>query len=1315
MFIGRRLRTRGTHRVRSNPGTGVASTLAGLIFAALAAGGPAAAQPAPDPQVIAEHTAGLDLVGQSGGPIMAMATRGDFAYVAVGARVVVLDLAAWPDHRALGESPPLADLIVDVAERDGFVYVATDAGDLLALDVRDPARPRQVGEMRGPPEEEGAGPPAWPPVALDVEGHLAYLAFGDMLRVVDLEDPAAPRVVGELRVGVIIEGAVADADAAGRYVWLAAGEDGIRVVDVADPAAPRVVAAYDRWVANAIAVAGDHAYVAVEESVQATRPGNRSGGLLVLDARDPLSAEEAGMLWLPDVPTHVGVSGDLAFASIGGWPSGASTLAVIDVARPAEPRLVAARDADVGFALHVDGSRVFVLTRPDELAMVEIRPPAAPARLGVYTPWAGDGGNDRTAALQVAGRYAWVAAGPAGVRVLDVGDPARPREVGAYTPGWPAAALALAGDHVVVSAGGAGIRVLDGRDPRAPREVGRLVPPWRAGLIRAGGRYAYVGDDRGGLHVVDVGDPAAPREAGSVRLPLTALGVAVFGNHAFVATGRGGLRVVDVADPRAPREVGALTTAGGVNLDVQAVDVAGGFAFLAEGRRRLWAVDVSDPSRPRALDALAIEGAPSAYPLGVQVVDTTVLVAVANMGLQLVDARDPAALAPLGRLAMGDDYSRSLGLWATPGRAYLVTPDPIVRIVDWRKAAEPETLGVYDPVGGPFSGGGALAVSGDHAFATGWDGLRIFDVRDPSRPFPITDYAIADTTATSVAVVGDVAIVGTEERGLMFLDVRDPEAPVEIGRSGDMSVASLRVSGGRLFAAMRDRGLRVFHVGDPAAPRALGAFGDGEVAVESVDVAGDHAYVLGEDLDDGRIGLYVVDVRGSAKPTAVGVVDLDFADRYGATVAVAGDHAYVAHYGGPVHVVDIRDPAAPRLVKTPWRIWERVRAVPGHSRWLVSLDDFGAHVLDAGDPARPAELDAAPAEEAMDTALADGLLYVLDGDGGLTVHDLRDPAGPHPTGRFTSWIDGRRLAVAGGQAYVGSLLDGVRIIDVRAPDRPADIGRYLAPDVLDILIGRRVVQGVSDVAVDAGRAYVVRAGALDVVDVSDPGGPRLLGGFDLDAGSDVLVADAHAYIWDSARAQPPSLRILDVGDPAAIAEAGRINLPVERAAVDGGFAFLATDSPSARLQVVDVRDPRQPALLASADLPTGDVNALAVAAGRAYVVTNQSRLRVFDVAEPAAPRARGTFELNLSVLAAQGERLFAASRDWSEMRLLQARGDGTLGEVATRAHGSDWRPIALATDERGLLYVLTLYNGLWIYRVTHHAWLPVAWNGRGGS
>jgi hypothetical protein len=143
----------------------------------------------------------------------------------------------------LAAAEPYAYL-VGVAETDeGQNRLRSPAtAKLWVMDLSKPAAPREVSSLRLSKPASGA---AWD---VAVVGNYAYVAASPHgLQVVDVSNPAAPKLVGSCDTPALPE-AVA---AAGHHAFVTVGRHGLRIFDVSNPAAPKPVGSYDappaRW------------------------------------------------------------------------------------------------------------------------------------------------------------------------------------------------------------------------------------------------------------------------------------------------------------------------------------------------------------------------------------------------------------------------------------------------------------------------------------------------------------------------------------------------------------------------------------------------------------------------------------------------------------------------------------------------------------------------------------------------------------------------------------------------------------------------------------------------------------------------------------------------------------------------------------------------------------------------------------------------------------------------------------------------------------------------------------------------------------
>ncbi len=99
---------------------------------------PCALAQAPQPEV-------LELVGQIGGASHAVAVVGDYAYLGVGPRLVVLDITDKENPTFVGQSPLLPDIVRGIAVVGNYAFVADGLGGLQIINVSNRERPSLVG------------------------------------------------------------------------------------------------------------------------------------------------------------------------------------------------------------------------------------------------------------------------------------------------------------------------------------------------------------------------------------------------------------------------------------------------------------------------------------------------------------------------------------------------------------------------------------------------------------------------------------------------------------------------------------------------------------------------------------------------------------------------------------------------------------------------------------------------------------------------------------------------------------------------------------------------------------------------------------------------------------------------------------------------------------------------------------------------------------------------------------------------------------------------------------------------------------------
>ncbi len=165
------------------------------------------------------------------------------------------------------------------------------------------------------------------------------------------------------------------------------------------------------------------------------------------------------------------------------------------------------------------------------------------------------------------------------------------------------------------------------------------------------------------------------------------------------------------------------------------------------------------------------------------------------------------------------------------------------------------------------------------------------------------------------------------------------------------------------------------------------------------------------------------------------------------------------------------------------------------------------------------------------------------------------------------------------------------------------------------------------------RAYILNGSGMNIIDVTNPASPSLLGTF---ASSNVLngvyVSGNYAYL--ASANNTGELTIVNVSNPASPAQAGILNLGDTADAtsvfVSGSYAYIgkvfSSAGGSAEFYIVNVTNPASPTVAGSLDL-TATVNAVSVSGNYAYLATavTTAELTVVNVANKSTPTFAGTY------------------------------------------------------------------------------------------
>lgn len=294
----------------------------------------------------------------------------------------------------------------------------------------------------------------------------------------------------------------------------------------------------------------------------------------------------------------------------------------------------------------------------------------------------------------------------------------------------------------------------------------------------------------------------------------TAHDVTAVGNYAYLALGASGLAVVDVSDPANSVRVGSYTSGSGFAFGVA---VSGNYAYVAAGDAGLQIIDVSNPTNcvsVGGIDPPGFAGLPG-LALSVAVSGNFAYIADAGDsigylghelqgGLHMIDISNPTNCLLVGSCAT---FGAAIDVAVSGHHAY-VTGFAGLEVIDVSDPANCLRVG-----GLPDGGLSGVAVRGNYAYTTSGSQFLVVDVSDPTNCVVAGRYYFDPLgDVADVALWGKYAYVVYDRSGLLIFDVSNPPQFLLVGRYDNLpgeDASAVAVADGRVYLANYYTGLRV--------------------------------------------------------------------------------------------------------------------------------------------------------------------------------------------------------------------------------------------------------------------------------------------------------------------------------------------------------------------------------------------------------------------------------------------------------------------------------------------------------------------------
>lgn len=569
-----------------------------------------------------DHTSITD---QIGGTSNSLDIQNQFAYLATGARVTVMDISNPLQPQWIGQTSILPGTVDKVRVVGQFAYVTyfnKNGYELWIFNISNPANPIEMSHTGLP----------YIPISIDVNGEFAYVGLVNGMVVIQITNPAAPIVRGMYFTSNVSE-FMRSVSIGGNTAYLVS--DGkINIINISDPDHPSLQTTYS--LPNAISVAARTSRIYVLAGWK----------LHVFNSSNPLALVQIGVANLTQdnwgSPMHMRVNGSYIYAGCNAlhiidisnetapkeigylvewskeiaWRSNKLFLAhgfggmdVVDITNPTKPEIVHQYiHPGIPAALAINGANLLV-SDDRQLTIYDISEPGHPSEVGNYQT---SPGYYHITDIVLPDHYAYLSAQT--ILILDVSNIKQPIKVKEYyLDGYSPQALAFQGTYVY-SVSHEIFFVLDVTNPSDPVTVGRLnisLTNASGGRgIAVNGDYAYLTDGLAGLHVIDISTPSDPQIVSTFDTPGDVTSVLVRGSYAYLTERQdgnsgGGVRILNISDPLHVSQVGVYndySIYGGPSVD--GMDISGNTALVADWSMGLQIVDITNPASPYTVETL---------------------------------------------------------------------------------------------------------------------------------------------------------------------------------------------------------------------------------------------------------------------------------------------------------------------------------------------------------------------------------------------------------------------------------------------------------------------------------------------------------------------------------------------------------------------------------------------------------------------------------------------------------------------------------------------------------------------------------------
>jgi hypothetical protein len=761
-----------------------------------------------------------------------------------------------------------------------------------------------------------------------------------------------------------------------------------------------------------------------------------------------------------------------------------------------------------------------------------------------------------------------------------------------------------------------GFTVYDISDALQPILLSQLDTEARIYDVVENGNFLYGAGANKGLVVVDQSDPTSLKELDLVESSRSIFSLMKHKDYVYASSdANAGIDIFGVSNPAEPILRNSIVD----DDPVGEMKMLGDVMFVGSYHIGIRQFDLSDPESPIEISRHDV-GTVNRFALNDHILCTV----DDHDGAYIYPIADNEIVNNLGHYDLGFQAFKVYGI----NKSILYIPELIsqydeqLRIIDLSDPLRPVEQGYLD------MSTEDLVVKGDFAYLIKAYKLYVVDISNPIQPVKLNSINLS-AEQKSLAIYGDLLFAYSDglydDRGLNFVDISNPDEPVEFKYLGHQNVIEqLGATASALFVVDHEKQLYRIDMRTPENPvfepqpwyadsiagcwvrNDVGYFTDVEDSLRIYDLSDPFQPILVHTMHSGQFlrqplfygerayisgfqGMEVFDFSDPFYPVKEGGVSIP---GYFTSPTIVDNWLVISKviYEEKLSFFDLSFPTQPTLAGRLSPFGRNNGIVVKGDSVLLANDLGGLRILHMSDDSAVELAAVHPRGRIQALALQDEYVYLaVDGEGMIVV-DLSDWAHPsivgsyHPdnNGNVKDIVVHEDIACLIGGAY------GVKVIDVSSKDDPVEIAA--------LPVDWKAQSGfIAD-----NLLYVCRSNSgIQVHDISDPVNPLLIGEFDTQGTAlDICIHNDTAYLADGMY----SFRLLDVSNPSDIIEIGAYDLtPAFVNSVDFAEGYALVTGSFMGLYMLDVRDPEDIELVTRFFVIGNDFNDVKIQQGNIFV------------------------------------------------------------------------------------------------------------------